>query len=77
MVAQVFNLCKPVLSPVVAPNYFMATTCDFCESLPRHPFLSKFRLGAFACAYIEYGQPGAVILHETFEAVSTCYEPPD
>jgi hypothetical protein len=76
MVAQVFNLRKPVFSPAAAPNYLMVTTCDFCESLHRHPFLSKFRLGAFGSAYIEYGQPRAVILHETFAAVSTCYESP-
>jgi hypothetical protein len=74
MVAQVFNLCQRVLSPAAAKNYLMVTTCDLCESLYRHPFSSKCRVGALACAWIEYGQPRAAILYETFAEVSTCYE---
>ena len=34
---------------------------------------SKCGVGALACAQIQYGQPRAAILHETFAEVSNCY----
>ena len=68
------------LNPTKAPlcqRVTLIAILDLCESLYRYPSESKCGVGALACAQIQYGQPRAAILHETFAAVSiSCGSPP-